>query len=177
MSLPAAVAVGTGTSVVANVMTDAQGEEKSIKDLLTEMRDLMRANNAYNRRERERTPYIVPMTCTYTAGSAGADGTIFTPPSPMNLEYLIIALRATAAGELAVALSIGTVVTVYPVGASNPAVVNSGMERYDLPYHLTSQVRFAPVFGVGTFTGLAYVWLVGWLEQNRIGPRNVGGDM
>lgn len=178
MSLPAAVAVGTGTSVVANVMTDAQKDETDIAHLLGDIRDLLKSNNAYNARERERTPAIIEMTSLYAAGiPTNPNLSAFTPPSPLNIDYMILALRSTVASELTIAITFGTRPIVLPVPWMNNANINNGVQRYDLPYHVGGiPISFASFVPAAPFTGQAILFIVGWYEQNRIGPKRVIGE-
>ena len=161
MSLPG-LAVGLSTSLAANEVNGA-GDSTDVIDLLQSIDKRLEALQAYAQRERERTPFIIEIGVTLTAGARSL-AQDFNPPSSYNNEWLILTTSANAA----IKLLMGTRGPTLNLSATFPNVL-------PLPYHFNGGTQVSIVDAGGAATATISGFLVGWLEQNRMGPIRVTG--
>ena len=159
------LAAGATGAIVNEALDRTKQQDERIVSLLENILAGIRVLQSYSEREREGSKTVVELFTTYSAGVAGISSTsIFTPQSPFLCEYFILAGYPANNQALIAALSFGTFVRKFPI----PSVVDpgsatsrsSGVIRYDLPFYINSQVRFADVTPLFPQFD-AYAYLVG----------------
>lgn len=164
---PAAVAAGGVMNVGANLLTDgASGSDDKVYDTLCQISRDLQALRTYSDRERDRTPYIAELIANFTAGVLDtATLVVFNPASSFNIDKIL--LTVDTACELVLQMGTrGPAILVNPAASPSPV---------PLPYHLNGGQTFQ-IGLIGATTVKVRAFVVGWYEQNRLGPVRTLGD-